>query len=383
MLIAFFVAWGVYVEVADVRDVILPSPSAVARSLVDNWDIYRSQLAVTLREAVIGFLLAVVVGLVLATLVTVSRVLRLALYPLIVASQAMPVIALAPLLVVWFGYGPTSKILVAALIAFFPIVVSTAAGLASLDASAVTLMESFPASRYEIFVRARLPNALPQMFSGIKVAAPLAVVGAVVGEWVSADAGLGYLIIRSNAFARHRDRLRRDRVALPVRHRPVLDRVDRGMVRPSLVPKGSSMMSVTEAELEELRAWDERYYAHVFATADEYQHTLIVETDGDYIYTSTGERLVDFTSGLLCVNAGQRNQRVRDAIVAAMDRFGFVWEGFANPYRATGGEAHHGGCPGCRRVGRTHSLHVLGVGSRRAGHARRQDGDRATEHRLA
>ena len=80
-------------------------------------------------------------------------------------------------------------------------------------------------------------------------------------------------------------------------------------------------MSVTEAELEELRAWDERYYAHVFATADEYQHTLIVETDGDYVYTSTGERLVDFTSGLLCVNAGQRNQRVRDAIVAAMDRF--------------------------------------------------------------
>jgi NitT/TauT family transport system permease protein len=199
LLIAFFVAWGVYVEVADVRDVILPSPKAVAKSLVDNWDIYRSELAVTLREAVIGFLLAVVVGLVLATLVTVSRVLRLALYPLIVASQAMPVIALAPLLVVWFGYGPTSKVLVAALIAFFPIVVSTAAGLASLDAGAVTLMESFPASRYEIFVRARMPNALPQMFSGIKVAAPLAVVGAVVGEWVSADAGLGYLIIRSNA----------------------------------------------------------------------------------------------------------------------------------------------------------------------------------------
>jgi NitT/TauT family transport system permease protein len=199
LLIAFFVGWGVYVEVADVRDVILPSPTAVARSLVDNWDIYRSELAVTLREAVIGFLIAIGVGLVLATLVTVSRVLRLALYPLIVASQAMPVIALAPLLVVWFGYGPTSKVLVAALIAFFPIVVSTAAGLASLDLSAVTLMESFPASQYEIFVRARLPNALPQMFSGIKVAAPLAVVGAVVGEWVSADAGLGYLIIRSNA----------------------------------------------------------------------------------------------------------------------------------------------------------------------------------------
>ena len=337
----------------------------------------------TLREAVIGFLLAVVVGLVLATLVTISRVLRLALYPLIVASQAMPVIALAPLLVVWFGYGPTSKILVATLIAFFPIVVSTAAGLASLDASAVTLMESFPASRYEIFVRARLPNALPQTFSGIKVAAPLAVVGAVVGEWVSADAGLGYLIIRSNASLATEIVFGGDRVAVPVRHRPVLDRVDRGMVLPSLVPKGSSMMSVTEAELEELREWDERHYAHVFATADEYQHTLIVDTDGDYIYTATGERLVDFTSGLLCVNAGQRNQRVRDAIVAAMDRFGFVWEGFANPYRTRAAKLIMEDVLGADGWAGRIRFTSSGSGSRRAGDARRQDGDWATEHRLA
>ena len=201
LLIAFFVTtWGVYVEVADVRDVILPSPSAVARSLVDNWDIYRSELAVTFREAVIGFLLAVVVGLVLATLVTVSRVLRLALYPLIVASQAMPVIALAPLLVVWYGFGPTSKILVAALIAFFPIVVSTAAGLASLDGSAVTLMESFPANRYQ---RSSFGPECPTRFLRCSPASRWRrhwrLSGAVVGEWVSADAGLGYLIIRSNA----------------------------------------------------------------------------------------------------------------------------------------------------------------------------------------
>ena len=111
----------------------------------------------------------------------------------------MPVIALAPLLVIWFGYGPTSKILVAALIAFFPIVVNTSAGLTSLDGSAVTLMRSFPATKRQVLLRARIPNALPQFFSGLKVAAPLAVVGAVVGEWVSADAGLGYLIIRANA----------------------------------------------------------------------------------------------------------------------------------------------------------------------------------------
>jgi NitT/TauT family transport system permease protein len=199
LILTFFVAWGLYVELADVRDVILPSPLTVLDSLISEWSLYRPELVVTVRQAVLGFLLAVGVGLTLAVLVTASRVLRLALYPLLVASQAMPVIALAPLLVIWFGYGPTSKVLVAALIAFFPIVVNAAAGLNSLERSAVTLMNSFPATKTQIFLRARVPNALPQTFSGIRVAAPLAVVGAVVGEWVSADAGLGYLIIRANS----------------------------------------------------------------------------------------------------------------------------------------------------------------------------------------
>ena len=111
----------------------------------------------------------------------------------------MPVIAIAPLLIIWFGYGPTSKILVAALVAFFPIVVSAAAGLASLDDGAVRLMRSFPCSQWHIFSKARLPHALPQIFSGLKVAAVLSVVGAVVGEWVGSNEGLGYLIIHSNA----------------------------------------------------------------------------------------------------------------------------------------------------------------------------------------
>jgi ABC-type nitrate/sulfonate/bicarbonate transport system permease component len=199
LVLAFFGAWALYVQLSDVRAIILPSPFSVFRSLIDDWAVYRPQLVVTLRQAVLGYLLAIVVGVTLALLVTASRTLRLALYPLLVASQAMPVIALAPLLVIWFGYGPTSKILVAALIAFFPIVVNTSAGLTSLDGSAVTLMRSFPATKRQVLLRARIPNALPQFFSGLKVAAPLAVVGAVVGEWVSADAGLGYLIIRANA----------------------------------------------------------------------------------------------------------------------------------------------------------------------------------------
>jgi NitT/TauT family transport system permease protein len=192
-------AWQVYVEVFDVRDIILPPPTDVASTLVDRWSTLQSELWVTLSEAAQGFLLAAAVGLLLAILITSSRVLRLALYPLIVTSQAMPVIAIAPLLITWFGFGPTSKVLVSALIAFFPMVVSSATGLASLDSGVVSLMRSFPASRTQIFLRARLPNALPQIFAGLKVAAVLSVVGAVVGEWVGADQGLGYLIVRANA----------------------------------------------------------------------------------------------------------------------------------------------------------------------------------------
>jgi NitT/TauT family transport system permease protein len=193
------VAWQLYVSIFDVRDVILPPPTDVASTLVDRWSSLQDQLLVTLAEAVQGFLLAAAVGFALAIAITSSRLLRLALYPLIVTSQAVPVIAVAPLLITWFGFGPTSKVLVSALIAFFPMVVSSAAGLASLDPGVVSLMRSFPASRLQIFLRARLPNALPQIFAGLKVAAVLSVVGAVVGEWVGADQGLGYLIVRANA----------------------------------------------------------------------------------------------------------------------------------------------------------------------------------------
>lgn len=199
LFLALIGAWQLYVAIFDIRDVILPTPGAVASTVADRWFVLQPEMLATLSEAVQGFLLAAVVGLLLAIAITSSRVLRVALYPLIITSQAVPVIAIAPLLITWFGFGPTSKILVSALIAFFPMVVSSAVGLASLDSGVVSLMRSFPASPTQIFLKARLPNALPQIFAGLKVAAVLSVVGAVVGEWAGADAGLGYLIIRSNA----------------------------------------------------------------------------------------------------------------------------------------------------------------------------------------
>jgi ABC-type nitrate/sulfonate/bicarbonate transport system permease component len=199
LLLALLATWQIYVVVFNVKRFILPPPTEVFASLFTKWAIYQPHAIVTFREAAIGLLLATVVGLILAMLITASSALRMAIYPLVVATQAMPVIAIAPLLIIWFGYGPTSKILVAALVAFFPIVVSAAAGLASLDDGAVRLMRSFPCSQWHIFSKARLPHALPQIFSGLKVAAVLSVVGAVVGEWVGSNEGLGYLIIQSNA----------------------------------------------------------------------------------------------------------------------------------------------------------------------------------------
>jgi ABC-type nitrate/sulfonate/bicarbonate transport system permease component len=191
--------WQLYIDLFNVRSIILPTPGAVASTLVDRWSLLEPQLKVTLVEAAEGFLLGASVGLLLAIAINASRILRLALYPLIITSQAIPIIAIAPLLITWFGFGGTSKVLVSALIAFFPMVVSSAVGLSALDSGVVALMRSFPASRSQIFLRARLPNALPQIFAGLKVAAVLSVVGAVVGEWAGANSGLGYLIIRSNA----------------------------------------------------------------------------------------------------------------------------------------------------------------------------------------
>ena len=199
LILLALAAWQLYVSIAGVSDVILPTPVRVASTLTSQWSTLEPQVIVTLREALTGFALGVSIGVGLAILITSSRILRLALYPLLIATQAIPVLAIAPLLITWFGYGDTSKVLVSALLTFFPVVVNTATGLDSLDPGVVALMRSFPARRIQIFWRGTLPNALPQIFSGLKIAAVLSVIGAVVGEWVGADAGLGYLIVRANA----------------------------------------------------------------------------------------------------------------------------------------------------------------------------------------
>jgi ABC-type nitrate/sulfonate/bicarbonate transport system permease component len=155
----------------------------------------------TLVETLVGFGLALVVGLSLALLIDFSATLRRAIYPLLVVSQTVPIIAIAPLLVIWFGYGILPKVLVVALVCFFPIVVSTTDGLQAADPDLIALLQAMGATRRQVFLKVRLPGALPLVFSGVKIAITYSVIGAIIGEWVGASRGLGVFMLRStNAF---------------------------------------------------------------------------------------------------------------------------------------------------------------------------------------
>jgi ABC-type nitrate/sulfonate/bicarbonate transport system permease component len=152
----------------------------------------------TLKETWLGLALALSVGLGLALLVDSSSLLRRTIYPLLVTSQTVPILALAPLLIIWFGYGIVPKVIVVALVCFFPIVVSTADGLRVADPDLIALLRAMGASGRQIFLKVRVPGALPSFFSGLKIAITYSVVGAVIGEWVGASQGLGIFMIRSS-----------------------------------------------------------------------------------------------------------------------------------------------------------------------------------------
>jgi len=191
--------WEAVVRLGDVPRWLLPPPSAVGRALLTDRELLTLHARVTLVEVLLGFAAALVAGVGLAVVVDASPALRRALYPLLIASQTVPVPALAPLLLIWFGYGLLPKVLVTALIGFFPIAVNTVDGLRATDPELVALLRSMGAGRWRRFGLVRWPAALPFVFSGAKVAVAVCVIGAVFGELVGATAGLGYLLTRSLA----------------------------------------------------------------------------------------------------------------------------------------------------------------------------------------
>jgi putative hydroxymethylpyrimidine transport system permease protein len=187
-------AWEAAAHLFGIENYLLPAPSEVARALVEDRGLLAPDTWVTAQEVIFGFLLALVVGLALATALHFSSVLRRTVYPLVVASQAVPVVVIAPILVIWFGFGIAPKLIVIALICFFPIVVNTLDGLRSVDPAQVKMLRTLNASRLDTFRHLETPAALPYLFSGAKIAIAVSVIGAVFGELVGSDAGLGHAI---------------------------------------------------------------------------------------------------------------------------------------------------------------------------------------------
>jgi putative hydroxymethylpyrimidine transport system permease protein len=185
---------GAIADAFHLESYLVPSPAEIADSLRENRDLLAENAWVTLREMLLGILAALVVGVGSAILMQRWRVLQDAAYPLVVASQTVPILVIAPILVVWFGYGITPKIVIVALICFFPITVNALDGLRAVDPEAIKLMRSLDASRWQSFRRVEAPAALPSLFTGIKIAVVVAPIAAVFAEWAGSSAGLGHLI---------------------------------------------------------------------------------------------------------------------------------------------------------------------------------------------
>jgi NitT/TauT family transport system permease protein len=189
------VAWELFCRASRVSPALLPPPSAIWSVLSGNWEILFQQSVPTILESIIGFVAAALLGVALAVAISFSAWVREALYPNIVMFQLVPKIALAPLFIVWLGVGSRSCIVVAIFIAFFPVVVSTATGLVSAKPEVLQLCRSLTASEWQIFRLARFPYAMPFVFGGMKVGVTMAMIGVIVGEFITAQAGLGYIIM--------------------------------------------------------------------------------------------------------------------------------------------------------------------------------------------
>jgi ABC-type nitrate/sulfonate/bicarbonate transport system permease component len=205
LLVGLLGAWqlaastGVLADVLGLDDFLVPSPAEIASALWESRSLLADNAWVTLREILFGLGCALVAGVGFAVLMHLSGTVRDAAYPLIVASQTIPIIVISPILLVWLGFGLGPKIVVVALICFFPVTVNMLDGLRTAEPDAIKLMRSLDASRWQIFHRVEMPTALPHFFTGAKIAVVVAPIGAVFGEWVGASSGLGHLILQDNA----------------------------------------------------------------------------------------------------------------------------------------------------------------------------------------
>ena len=198
LIIVLIIGWDLCIRLFKIPPYLIPTPWQVVEQLFKEWPMLWREALPTLYATLGGFALSAVVGVPIAMWIAYSRVVESFVYPLLVFSQSIPKVAIAPLFVVWFGFGVIPKVIAAFLLGFFPVIVATVQGFKSIEPDVIDLARSMGANPLKVFIKFRLPQAMPAIFSGLKVSVTLAVVGAVVGEFVGSNSGLGYVLQKAN-----------------------------------------------------------------------------------------------------------------------------------------------------------------------------------------
>lgn len=191
--------WEVIVSFGKIEKYILPAPSDVIKVLVSDFKVMLPHIGATLYEGFVGFIIAIGLSIVLAIIMDISPIIKKSLYPLLVVSQTIPTIALAPLFIIWFGFGALPKIIVVVIVCFFPIVISIVDGLEGVDRDLINHFKLMGASKLNIFMHLKLPYGMINFFSGMRIAATYSIMGAVIGEWLGGDKGLGVYMTRARS----------------------------------------------------------------------------------------------------------------------------------------------------------------------------------------
>ena len=195
-LAVLLIVWQLSVDMGAISRIVLPAPTDVGSTLIKILPDIQNHILVTIVEAITGFFISILLALILAILMDSVKLIKKAIYPILVVSQTVPLIVLAPLFVMWFGYGMLPKIIVVVSVCFFPILISLLDGLSSVDKDMINLLKSMKASRLQIFRMVKFPGAMVSFFSGLRIAATYSIMGAVIGEWMGGRAGLGIYMTR-------------------------------------------------------------------------------------------------------------------------------------------------------------------------------------------
>lgn len=198
-IIIIIALWQAIVTLENVPQYILPSPLKIVNTLFKEIDTIAVHTKVTLYESFVGFVISIILSFILAILMDSFSILKKSIYPILVISQTIPTIAIAPLFIIWFGFGPLPKIIVVVMVCFFPIVISLVDGFEKIDRDYINLFHTFKASKLQTFYHLKLPCAMVNLFSGLKIAATYMIMSAVIGEWLGGDQGIGVYMVRAKS----------------------------------------------------------------------------------------------------------------------------------------------------------------------------------------